>query len=80
MLLFLKFFFKILILLFIIQMSSNKSYYHITCFYFLFDVNVNAKFEIKDDIQVPLMRRFSDSIVIEFDWWIHICIRFTGKK
>ena len=42
-------------------------------------MNVKVKFGIKDDTQVLLMRTFSDSIVIEFDWWIHICIRFTRK-
>ena len=42
-------------------------------------MNVKVKFEIKDDTQVLLMKTFSDSIGIECDWWIHICIRFTRK-
>ena len=42
-------------------------------------MNVKVKFGIKGNTQVLLMRTFSDSIVTEFDWWIHICIRFTRK-
>ena len=42
-------------------------------------MNVKVKFEIKNGTQVLLMRTLSDCIVIEFDWWIHTCIRFTRK-
>ena len=45
--------------------SSNKSYYLITLFSFMFNMNVEVKFVINDDTQVLPMRTFSDGIVIE---------------
>ena len=42
-------------------------------------MNGKVKFGMKDDIQVLLVGTISDSIVIECDWWIQICIRFTRK-
>lgn len=39
-------------------------------------MNVKIKFGIKGDTKVLMLRTFSDSIVIECDWWIHINIRF----
>ena len=55
--------------------SSNKPYYILL--HFLYKLNV--KFEIKNDTQVLVMRKFTDSIAIECDWWIHICIQFIIK-
>ena len=37
-------------------------------------MNVKVKYGIKDDTQV---KTFTDSIVIEFDWWIHILRYFN---
>ena len=41
----------------------------------------SLKLQALDDTQMVLLRTFSDTIVIECDWWTHIYIyiRFTRK-
>ena len=40
----------------------------------LFSMSVTFKFGIKDDTEVLLMRKFRDSVIIECDCLIHICL------
>ena len=37
-------------------------------------MNVEVKFGIRDDTQMLLIRTFSDTVVIEFGWWIYLNI------